>query len=80
MESKEFIFMYQHNNGALVYESSDGEKYIKFDDLPFRTIGEVNEYIQRNITRLNEQKAKEEKIKQDSHYLTNEDWLNLKGE
>ena len=85
--TKEFTFVYQHHNGALVYESADGEKYIKFDDLPFETIGAVNEYKEVNRVRLAKQQMaaerKQERIdksKESHNQLTNEDWNMLKGE
>lgn len=64
----------------MVYESEDGEKYIKFDDLVFKSIGEVNKYVKLNHTRLIQQEAREYKKKKDPHYLTNDDWKMLKGE
>ena len=85
--SKEFIFIYQHHNGSLVYEAADGEKYIKFDDLPFETIGAVNEYKEVNRVRLAKQQIaaerKQERIeksKESHNQLSNEDWNMLKGE
>ncbi|NLL74900.1 MAG: hypothetical protein GX233_03910 [Erysipelothrix sp.] len=44
--SIEYKFKYQHYNGADIYESSDGKKIIKYDDLYFDTMGEVSDYIQ----------------------------------
>lgn len=80
MTTKQYNFIYQHNNGAMVYKAGDGEKYIKFDDLIFKSIGEVNEYIKINRTRLNQEEARERDIKNDPQYLSNDDWLKLKGE
>ena len=85
--SKQYNFIYQHHNGALVYESEDGEKYVKFDDLPFETIGAVNEYKEVNRVRLAKQQIaaerKQERIeksKESHNQLSNEDWKMLKGE
>lgn len=85
--SKQYNFIYHHHNGALVYESEDGEKYIKFDDLPFETIGAVNEYKEVNRVRLAKQQMaaerKQERIdksKESHNQLTDEDWNMLKGE
>ena len=79
-EIKEYTFIYKHHNGADVYESATGEKYIKFDDLVFRTIGEVNKYIRENHVRLNQEKNKEQAKQNDPRHLTNDDWKMLKGE
>ena len=77
-EIEEYTFIYKHNNGAKVYESSDGKKQIRFDGLVFRKISEVNKHIEKNRIRLNQEKAKQKKFEEDPHYLTNEDWQKLK--
>ena len=78
--SKQYNFIYQHHNGAEVYEAADGKKQIQFDGQVFRTIGEVNDYIKKNHVELSLKKQAEEKRQSDPHYLSNEDWMMLKGE
>lgn len=81
--SKEFTFVYQHTNGAMIYEASDGEKYIKYDDLAFESMAQVNAYIKESNVRLWRDDIKDpEKPANPDQFVTLslEDYKALKGE